>query len=304
LGTASNRTRFSRRQFLAAAAAPRRPNVVLLAAARNAADESRLAQEGLRFSRAYAACPSYPFSRASILTGRFPHTMRAAGPCAEPTLVSELKRAGYVAGAAGDWGCGRSAGVIQDAAGFIRANIPNDFCLCAAERVDELLRTLDETGLGRDTIVALVGGLGEESVRVPLTVRYPRRIEGGRTIEFPVSTVDLAPTLLAWCGVARPPSMQGRDLSELILTGTGDPPESVYAEGGLTGRDEWRMIVRGLDKLVVNSRLEVTHLYNLGQDPDETTNLAADGSERRKRDELLALLRRWILRTGDRFGRR
>jgi arylsulfatase A-like enzyme len=315
LGSTPNWTPFSRRRFLAAAAVTpreRRPNVLLLATGRNAAAADRLAPEGLRFSRAYAACPSYPFWRASILTGRFPHAMRAAGPCEEPTLVSELKRAGYATGFIGDWGCDRPAGAVRDATGFIRANIPNDFCLCAARDAGagDLLRTLEETGLGRDTIVVFVagdddaGGPGEESVRVPLVVRYSRRIQGGRTIEFPVSTVDLAPTLLACCGVAVPPSMQGRDLSDLILTGKGDPPESVYAEGGLRGRDEWRMVVRGLDKLVVNTRLEATHLYNLGQDPFETTNLAADGAERRKRDELLALLRRWILRTGDRPERR
>ncbi len=74
--------------------------------------------------------------------------------------------------------------------------------------------------------------------------------------------------------------------------------------GRLRSEGEWRMLVRGLDKLVVNSGLEVTHLYNLGQDPQETANLAADSAERRKRDEMLALLRRWILRTGDRLSRR
>ncbi len=74
--------------------------------------------------------------------------------------------------------------------------------------------------------------------------------------------------------------------------------------GRLRSEGEWRMLVRGLDKLVVNTGLEVTHLYNLGQDPQETNNLVADSSERRKRDELLALLRRWILRTGDRPSRR
>jgi len=64
------------------------------------------------------------------------------------------------------------------------------------------------------------------------------------------------------------------------------------------------MLVRGLDKLVVNTQFEVTHLYNLGQDPYEMTNLSTDGAERLKRDELLALLRRWVLRTGDRLNRR
>jgi hypothetical protein len=62
------------------------------------------------------------------------------------------------------------------------------------------------------------------------------------------------------------------------------------------------MVVRGLDKLVVDSNLKPTHLYNLGQDPYEFKNLLSEGPERRKVDELLALLRRWAFRTSDRAG--
>ena len=93
LGDPSNGSCFSRRRFLAAAsAAPRarRPNVLLLDAA---AEEGRLGGEGLRFSRAYAACPSCPSARAAILAGRFPHALREAGRCEEATLLSALRRA-------------------------------------------------------------------------------------------------------------------------------------------------------------------------------------------------------------------
>jgi arylsulfatase A-like enzyme len=380
----SGSARFSRREFLVTAAAARqsrRPNLLLLLAGRWRAQTlgaagggeliapnlDRLIREGVWFSRAYACCPLGSPARASILAGRFPHAMRTPARCEDPTLISELKRAGYSAGCIGDWGCDSAPGAGPAAIEFLRANIPNDFCLClsleppvpAPERfarlyaahefrlrdnvpedlearareayalhyaqrsaldsdLGRLLRTLDETGLAQDTIVVftsdhgdLLGSHGresaddprEESARVPLVVRYPRRIQGGGTIDFLASSVDLAPALLALCGVDVPRSMQGRDLSEPILTGKGDPPESIYAEGRLRAQGEWRMLVRGLDKLVVNTRLEVTHLYNLGRDPYEMTNLATDGTQRRKRDELLALLRRWILRTGDRLNR-
>ncbi len=316
MGDSRSPNRLSRREFLATAAAAaqrKRPNILLLITGGNAPDAGRLAREGLRFSRAYAACPSHPFSRAAILAGRFPHTMRAARRCEDPTLVSELKRAGYVAGCMGDWGCDSVPDAGRDAARFIRAHIPNDFCLCVAldSGAGGLLTMLDETGLARDTVVVLTADHGdlagdprEESAHVPFLIRYPRRLKGGETIEFLVSHVDLAPTLLGLCGVDAPPEMHGVDLSDLIRTGKGDPPESVYAEGRLRSEGEWRMLVRGLDKMVVNTGLEVTHLYNLGQDPQETVNLVADSAERRKRDELLALLRRWILRTGDRPSRR
>ncbi|MBI4875785.1 MAG: sulfatase-like hydrolase/transferase [Acidobacteria bacterium] len=290
--------------FVSAAAAPKRPNVLLLVAG------GEIPGPGiLRFSRAYAACPSSAPGRAAILGGRFPH----AAPCGEPSLQSELKRAGYSAACMGEWGCGPAAGDRAAAIGFLRAGIPSSFCLCLALDSDAapVLEALDRTGLAGDTIVVLTslrgpaaGGPRDESARVPLALRYPRRIPGGRVLEFLVSGVDLAPTLLGLCGLETPRAMQGRDLSDLLLNGQGDPPESIYAEGGLHTEGEWRMVVRGLDKLVVSAQLQPTHLFNLGQDPEELVNLVSEPFERRKRDEMLALLRRWMLRTGDRLPRR
>ena len=48
-----------------------------------------------------------------------------------------------------------------------------------------------------------------------------------------VSQVDLMPTLLKWCGVAAPETVQGRDLSWLLEARTADRPEAIYAEGRL-----------------------------------------------------------------------
>ena len=60
------------------------------------------------------------------------------------------------------------------------------------------------------------------------------------------------------------------------------------------------MVVRGWDKLVVDRELKVTHLYNLAQDPFEKDNLAGDRGTIRRQEELAALIRRWIIKTGDR----
>jgi arylsulfatase A-like enzyme len=73
----------------------------------------------------------------------------------------------------------------------------------------------------------------------------------------------------------------------------------VYAEGQLGSREAWRMVVRGLDKLVFTPRLEILHLYNLGQDPGETTDFAREPAEGRKRDELRAIAADWMRRLGD-----
>ena len=63
---------------------------------------------------------------------------------------------------------------------------------------------------------------------------------------------------------------------------------------------EWRMVIRGWDKLVVDRALKVTHLYNLAQDPFEKDNLVVDRASIRRQEELLALMRRWIIKTADR----
>ena len=116
-------------------------------------------------------------------------------------------------------------------------------------------------------------------------------VEAGGKNNALVSTVDLMPTLLNLCGVDIPENVQGQDISV--------HRESVYSSGKLGEPAEWRMVVRGLDKLVVDRELNVTHLYNLGQDPFEMENLARDVSQDLKRDELKALLKDWMRRSGD-----
>jgi hypothetical protein len=62
------------------------------------------------------------------------------------------------------------------------------------------------------------------------------------------------------------------------------------------------MIVHGRHKLVVDSTLRPTHLYDLHRDPYELENLASKSSERAIRDPLKAMLVRWATRTGDRIA--
>ena len=193
------------------------------------------------------------------------------------------------------------------------------YALCSAidQNAGRLLAVLDRLNLAQETIVVftsdhgdMLGSQGledanvpfEESVRVPLLIRYPARLTGGaRRDDILVSNLDLMPTLLNLCGAQAPQSVQGKDLSNAWLHEQAGVQESVFAEGKLGTPDEWRMLVRGLDKLVVDTNLDITHLYNLGQDPFEMENLARDVSQELKRNELKALLKDWMRRTGDRI---
>ena len=201
--------------------------------------------------------------------------------------------------------------------GYNPAHLASYYAMCSSlnDNLGRLMRALDEQHLAEDTIVVFTSDYGdmlgshgleggnvafEESVRVPLVVRYPRQTEAGRRHEFPLSNVDLVPSLLGLCGLPSPDGTQGQDLSALLTSGQGPHPESVYCLGKLGAAAEWRMVVRALDKLVVDRDLNITHLYNLGTDPYEIKNLSQDAAQELKRDALKALLKDWMRRTADR----
>src|SRR5260370_17808754 len=115
-------------------------------------------------------------------------------------------------------------------------------------------------------------------MRIPLVIRYPRAIRNATSNDTLVSQVDLMPTLLKFCGVPIPETVQGRDLSGLLLGQSAERPDAIYAEGRQGQKDEWRLLVEGYDKLVTDLEGNVTHLYNLADDPYEMTNLECVGS--------------------------
>jgi arylsulfatase A-like enzyme len=223
----------------------------------------------------------------------------------------------------------RTRSLYDPAAFHLRPNVPASYeakarqgyagyyGLCSAldDNIGRLLSALDENGVADDTIVVFTADHGdmlgshgleykgvayEESARIPLLLRYPRALKGGVNNGTLISNVDYVPTLLSMCGAAIPPGVQGQDLSQLILTGSGKRPESIYCEGQLSSPGEWRMLVRGFDKLVVDAKLQPTHFFNLAEDPYEQENLLENRSQLRRVDELIAVLKNWMHRTGDR----
>ncbi len=265
-------------------APPRRPSVVLLVGPWSA-DTAASLEGSVRFTRYYAANPETAPARASILTGRFPHAcgvirdgQTLAG--SEATIASALSAAGYSDNPAR----------------------PPYVTIAAGERA--VAGALTRFRGASDAIVALTSDFGarggepfEDSAHGTLSIRYPGVLKPGDNDAL-ISGVDLAPTLLALCGLPVPPPMQGRDLSRL-LRGRGETPPSLFSYGRLGTAREWRMIVRGYDKLVVDRESRVTHLYNLADDPAESRNLAGEPSAELKRDELRALLADWRKRIAD-----
>lgn len=169
-----------------------------------------------------------------------------------------------------------------------------------------ILAALNDAKAAENTIVVFTADCGEqigshgltgdatfyeESVRVPLAIRFPRILARGSQSNVLACHTDIMPTLLGFCGEPPPTGMEGDDLSSWIVSQKGVRPEAVYIEGRIGQKDEWRALVQGLDKIVVNTQGDATHLFNLANDPYEKTNLAQDASVELKRDQLLAQLR-------------
>ncbi|MCC6644504.1 MAG: sulfatase [Polyangiaceae bacterium] len=198
------------------------------------------------------------------------------------------------------------------------------------EAVGELLAALDRTGARERTLVVvtadhgetlsedhdwLVHGLGkgqgstrfrhanamfDETTRVPLVLSLPGVLPEGRVVRAPVSTIDLAPTVLSVLGVPAPPRMTGVDLTPLARGADGPRDRPIVTEGRAArsvrvGR--YRYVERDPAAREVSGPTLGHHvwreeLYDLEADPGERRNVVADLPDvaSRLREELGAAL--------------
>ncbi len=257
------------------------------------------AKEAIVFPRAYAACPASADARTSILSGRFPH---AASSGDAPSFRCVVL------------GPGRFPSRPESEKLHVRDNVPADSSAKIREAlsmrygsyasIDEQFGKLLDGIDAANTIIVFTSDAGEqigshglegddsfyeESSRVVLAIRFPNVRPAAS--DLLVSHVDILPTVVGLLGDPPIAGVQGRDLSWLLTSGRGDRPEFVFAEGRMKQRDEWRMLVLGTDKLVVNAAGDPTHLFNLARDPYEMNNLVRDPSVELKRAQLVATIR-------------
>jgi arylsulfatase A-like enzyme len=127
-------------------------------------------------------------------------------------------------------------------------------------------------------------------IQVPLLLKLPRSWGVDPRVEMgPVSTMDLLPTTLALLGETPPQGSFGRDLSRLILEGTGDEERTIvsftYNHEAETDtvvdtytaiRWPWKL---DLDLVRQGPKIR-RRLFNLEHDPEERRDLAAQEPER------------------------
>lgn len=198
-------------------------------------------------------------------------------------------------------------------------------CLAGVdENLGRILQTLDETGLAANTVVIYTSDNGvylgehslgdkrsayEESIRIPLLVRWPGRVKAGAVIDEMALNVDLAPTLLELAGVAVPAEMQGRSWRPLLERTDAAPRPwrtSFLYEYFLERRHSHTPTMTatrtGTAKLIQYAgREEQTELFDLNADPYETRNLVSDPAARDLLAQMRAEYDRLVQETGYRI---
>jgi arylsulfatase A-like enzyme/lipopolysaccharide biosynthesis regulator YciM len=163
------------------------------------------------------------------------------------------------------------------------------------EIVGRLLAHLKSAGRYDDATIVLFSdhgeGLGDhgedehgifvyrETIRVPLIVKLPRSVNGGRRVAAPVQHIDLVPTMLGLVGSGEPRSggRHGRSLLP-VLDGAGELDSAPIYSESLSPRYHfgWSELYAISDDRYRLVRAPRDELYDLQQDPGELNSIAAD----------------------------
>lgn len=170
-------------------------------------------------------------------------------------------------------------------------------CLSAAdESLGRLLDTLDDLKLRDNTVLVFTSDNGcflgehclgdkrsayEESLRVPMIVRYPKLVQKGSVRDEMVLNIDIAPTFLELAGIPVPDSVQGRSLVPLLTGSSTNWRKSFLAqyfiERAYPNTPTFLAVRTPKAKLVkYPGHEEWTELFDLTTDPYEIRNLAGD----------------------------
>jgi N-acetylglucosamine-6-sulfatase len=180
------------------------------------------------------------------------------------------------------------------------------------ESLGRMLEVLEEQGKLENTVVVVTSDHGffygehglseerrlayEESIRIPLVVRYPPLVEAGSTIDSMVTTLDLAPTCLE-LGEVPPVPLDGRSLLPLFRGDTAGWRDAFFVEYysdivfPRIVNMGYEAVRTGRYKLIHYRELEgMDELYDLEADPYEMTNLIDSEDHASARQELYSRL--------------
>lgn len=147
----------------------------------------------------------------------------------------------------------------------------------------------------------------DDSIRVPLIVRWPGVVAPGTKVEHVVSNLDIFPSIVEMSGSAVPDNLRigGRSFVPLLrepkkrslawddtLYGQYDMHHGQVANMRLIRTPEWKL-VRHFEPGVGDE------LFHLTDDPGETMNLADSLAHRKRKAELEERLKSWMTSIND-----
>jgi arylsulfatase A-like enzyme len=202
-----------------------------------------------------------------------------------------------------------------------------DYLRCIAavdENVGRVLDYLDQKGLAESTLVIYTSDQGfylgehgwydkrfmyEESLAMPLVLRYPRAVPAGRASDSLVLNLDFAPTLLDFAGVEVPEEMQGRSLRPLL---DGPPPADwrdaiyyhyyEYPHGWHDVRTHYGVRTDRYKLIRFYGDESFWELYDLATDPTEVRNVYGESGYAAIQEDLHQRLEALRTQFGDTTG--
>ena len=185
--------------------------------------------------------------------------------------------------------------------------------LAVDKSMGEVRKSLEETGILDNTVIVFGSDNGfflgahqrgdkrlmyEESLRIPLIVRYPKLIAPGTTKDEMVLNIDVAPTFIDLAGGQIPDEMQGESFMPLMENEQSDWRNSImyeyyqeeYAPGLVTTvgvRNERYKYIESPDLPD-----DINELYDLEKDPLEMDNKINDPNYQTVKEEMMVELTR------------
>jgi len=151
----------------------------------------------------------------------------------------------------------------------------------------------------------------DEVVRIPCIFSYPAKINHGKA-DFPINIADIPATLLSLIGHEVASTMTGNDLTPFLIgdLASEDAPQYVLCERLSTHPEHRRTVepgrkgnfmIRGNGWKYVLYSDKKEFLYDLGNDPEELTNLADCAEYKTKKQEMNEELQRLLIKTNYKF---
>ena len=191
-------------------------------------------------------------------------------------------------------------------------------CLLSVDdSVGRILRALEEAGQLDNTLVVFASDNGyfwnehhlgdkraayEESIRVPLVMRYPKLIKPGTKIDQMVLNIDLAPTVLELANAKPIDNAHGQSMVSLLKGDSASWRQSAlfeyFLEKPYPNIETWQGVRTADWKYIHYTDLQdMDELYDLKNDPYEMKNVIADPDHAKELETLKSELAKLLAKT-------